>query len=438
MNLETKLDLLMALAMDDREGLPDGAAGHGARPGDPPGSATAATLPPRLRHARGVGALRPLNLRGLRLRGGGRMSLMRVLMTNACSFNCHYCPMRRDRNLPRTLLKPEELVRIFLEARRRRWCRGLFVTTGIPGRPVKVMDDLITALELLRLKHGFRGYVHVKMVPGGEPAQIERLTSLASRVSINLETPCGASLLQIAPEKRWETTLASLEAARLLVVREWAEEADGKTRDYGLPNGGSGMTMQFVVGATSDSDHTVLGKVTELYRGGGIHHSHFSAFRPIRETPMEDRRAAPALREHRLYQADYLLRTYGFRKEELVFDDTGNLPLPLDPKASWALAHPERFPVEVRTASYEDLLRVPGIGHETARKIVDERPGTSFRGLADLRKLGVITKRAAGFLTLAGRRLATVRWAEQLGFWRPEDEVGAYQFVYDVSPGTFR
>jgi predicted DNA-binding helix-hairpin-helix protein len=419
MNLEKKLDLLMALAADDREGRPDG-------------------VPPRLRNTKRVGALRPVNIRGLRLRGGGQMSLMRVLMTNACSFNCHYCPMRRDRNLPRTLLKPEELVRIFLEAHRRRWCRGLFVTTGIPGRPVKVMDDLITALELLREKHRFKGYIHVKMVPGGEPAQIERLTCLASRVSINLETPCGASLLQIAPEKRFETTLASLEAARAQVVRSWVEEADGKQRDYAHPGGASGMTMQFVVGATPDSDRTVLGKVTELYAGGGIHHAHFSAFRPIRETPMEEHRAAPALREHRLYQTDYLLRTYGFRADELVFDGSGNLPLALDPKTAWALANPERFPVEVGTASYEELLRVPGIGHETARKLVDERPRTAFRGLADLRRIGVITKRAAGFLTLAGRRLQTVRWAEQLGFWRPEDEVGAYQFVYDVSPGTFR
>ncbi len=438
MNLEKKLDLLMGLAVDDREGRPDGAALSARQTLGASPSGSRGGVPPRLRHTKRVGALRPLNIRSLRMRGGGQMSLMRVLMTNACSFNCHYCPMRRDRNLPRTLLKPEELVRIFLEAYRRGWCRGLFVTTGIPGRPVKVMDDLITALELLREKHRFKGYIHVKMVPGGEPAQIERLTCLASRVSINLETPCGASLLQIAPEKRFETTLASLEAARAQVVRSWAEEADGKQRDYTHPGGASGMTMQFVVGATPDSDRAVLGKVTQLYAGGGMHHAHFSAFRPIRETPMEEHRAAPALREHRLYQTDYLLRTYGFRADELVFDGSGNLPLALDPKTAWALANPERFPVEVRTASYEELLRVPGIGHETARKLVDERPRTAFRGLADLRKIGVITKRAAGFLTLAGRRLQTVRWAEQLGFWRPEDEVGAYQFVYDVSPGTFR
>ena len=198
------------------------------------------------------------------------------------------------------------------------------------------------------------------------------------------------------------------------------------------------MTMQFVVGATDDSDQDVLGRVTSLYAGGGIHHAHFSAFRPIRDTPLEERRAAPALREHRLYQADYLLRAYGFAPDEIVFDGLGNLPLEREPKMVWALAHPASFPVEVRTAGYEELVRVPGIGPVSARRIVEERGRTTLGGLADLRQLGVLTSRAAGFLTLGGRRLRSVRWAEQLGFWRPEDEVGAYQYVYEVSPGTFR
>src|SRR5919112_1551825 len=166
LDLEQKLDLLMSLATDDREGLP-----------------------PRLQHTKDVGALRPLNIRSLRPLPGTRMSLLRILMTNACSYNCHYCPMRRDRPMPRTLLKPEELVRIFLEAHRRGWCSGLFLTTGIPGRPVKVMDDLITVLELLRVKHRFAGYIHVKIIPGAESPQVDRITALATRVSVNLEAP---------------------------------------------------------------------------------------------------------------------------------------------------------------------------------------------------------------------------------------------------------
>jgi predicted DNA-binding helix-hairpin-helix protein len=415
LTLEQKLALLTDLATDDREGPP----------------------PPRLRNTKSVGALRPLNIRQVRV-GRWKTSLLRILMTNACSYNCHYCPMRRDRNMPRTLLKPEELVKIFLAARAKGWCEGLFITTGIPGRPTKVIDDLITVLELLRVKHGFAGYVHVKMPPGGDPAQIERLTALASRVSINLETPCGQTLEQIAPEKKLDETLVSLERSRTLVNFARELERDGRRRDPLAPGGVAGMTMQFVVGATRDDDRSIVGKVTSLYAGGGIHHAHFSAFRPIRDTPMENTKATPALREQRLYQVDYLLRQYGFAPGEIVYDGGGNLPLTADPKCAWALAHPTAFPVEVTTADYETLVRVPGIGPLSARRIVAERHTAVLRGLADLKKLGVITKRAAGFVTLRGRRLLSLRWTEQLGIWRPEDEIGAYHRVYEVSPGTFR
>jgi predicted DNA-binding helix-hairpin-helix protein len=413
LSLDEKLAVLMGMATDDYDG---------------------AGLPPRLRHTRSVGALRPLNIRNVRA-GKTRRSLLRILMTNACSFNCHYCPMRRDREMPRTLLKPHELVRIFLGARERGWCDGLFITTGIPGRPVKVIDDLITVLELLRVRHRFGGYVHVKMPPGGEPAQIERLTALCSRVSINLETPCGATLAQIAPDKSLSTTLVSLERVRRQVNTAREAERDGRPRDVRRPDGTAGMTMQFVVGATADDDRAILDRVTSLYAGGGIHHAHFSAFRPIRDTPMEGVRATPALREHRLYQADYLLRQYGFAPGEVVFAADGNLPLAHDPKVAWALAHPERFPVEVRTAPVEELVRVPGIGPESARKLAGNR---EVRNLQDLRRLGVVTGRAAGFITLGGRRLTRERWGEQLAFWRAEEEVGVRERVYEVSPGTFR
>ena len=153
---------------------------------------------------------------------------------------------------------------------------------------------------------------------------------------------------------------------------------------------------------------------------------------------MEGAPPAPALREHRLYQVDYLLRGYGFGTEEVVFEPSGNLPLEMDPKSAWALAHPEQFPVEVRTAGPEELMRVPGIGPVSARRIVGQRIGTTLRSLRDLRKLGVVTTRAAGFLTLGGRRLQSARWTQQLGFWAPEEEVGAHHMVYQVSPGTFR
>jgi predicted DNA-binding helix-hairpin-helix protein len=422
LELSEKLEILMSLAAEDREGPP----GAEQRP-----------LPPRLRHAGDAGALRPLNIRVLR--GNGRpMRLLRILMTNACALNCHYCPMRRDRAMRRTLLKPEELVRIFLGALRRDWCEGLFITTGIPARPEKVTDDLIAVLELLRNRHRFAGYIHVKLVPGAEEAQIERITALATRVSVNLEAACGDTLSRIAPEKVLANTLVTLERARRVVVNAKAEERAGRPRDGRRPGGVAGMTMQFVVGATPDSDRTIMDRVTSLYAGGGIHHAHFSAFRPIRDTPLEDAPATPALREHRLYQADWLVRDYGFEPNEVVYEENGNLPLAVDPKAAWALAHPELFPVEVRTASLEQLLRVPGIGPRSARRIVDTRGSTVLRGLTDLRQFGVVTSRAGGFLTLGGRRLHAVRWSQQLALWKPEAEAGARHEVYEFSPGTFR
>lgn len=414
-DLEHKLQVLMSLATEDREGLP-----------------------PRLRNAGSTGSLQPLNIRTLAPLPGTRMRLLRILMTNACSYNCHYCPMRRDREMPRTLLKPEELVRIFLGARARGWCDGLFITTGIPGRPVKVVGEVIQVLELLRERHGYTGYIHVKLVAGAEEAQIERLTSLANRVSLNLETPCGATLATIAPEKDLALSFRDLDRVRALVSAERAERTQGKSPDPLRPVGASGITTQFVVGATPDADRAILETVAQLHRGGEVHHVHFSAFRPIVDTPMEHVAAAPALREQRLYQAEYLLRDYDFRPDEIVFRPDGNLPLARDPKAAWALEHPERFPVEITTASFESLLRVPGIGRVSAGRLVRERRHMVLRGAGDLRKMGVRSSQAAGFLTLRGKRLQCDRWVEQLGIWSAEEEAGVPHRTYQVSPGTFR
>jgi predicted DNA-binding helix-hairpin-helix protein len=331
MSLDRKIELLMSLAGDDRDASPSMAL-------------PSTQLPPRLRHANEVGALRPLNFRTVRTGRGRRTTLLRILMTNACSYNCHYCPMRRDRNMPRALLKPQELVRIFLAARARGWCEGLFITTGIPGRPVKVMDDLIQVLELLRHRHRFGGYIHVKILAGAEPSQVERITSLATRISINLEAPCGETLSTIAPEKSYDATMTTLNGARSLVILERQQLADGKPRDALHPGGVAGLTTQFVVGATPDTDRSIVTRVAELYAKGGVHHVHFSAFRPISNTPLESRAATPALREHRLYQTDYLFRYYGFAASEVIYEKDGNLPLGVDPKVAWALAHPECFP----------------------------------------------------------------------------------------------
>src|SRR5690606_40552802 len=177
-----------------------------------------------------------------------------------------------------------------------------------------------------------------------------------------------------------DSALATLELARTRITQNREEHRAGRPRDPLRPGGVAGMTMQFVVGATSDTDADILGRVTDIYAGGGMHHSQFSAFRPISETPMEATLATPALREHRLYQADHLLRDYGFSRDEVVFGADGNLPLSHDPKTAWALANPDRFPVEIRTASREALARVPGIGPVSARRIVAERSAVAYGG----------------------------------------------------------
>ena len=260
---------------------------------------------------------------------------------------------------------------------------------------------------------------------------------------MNLETPCSATLTPIAPEKTFETTLVTLRRAQSqgCVRRTSEERARTAMRDACLhPNGVAGMTTQFVIGANpghGQDDHRQ--DEPDLYAAGGVHHAQqFSAFRPIRETPMENVRATPAVREHRLYQADHLLRRYGYTRDELVFDGAGNLPLSYDPKVAWALSRRDLFPLDIARASYAELLRVPGLGPIVAKRIVHERRKTAIRGLSDLRRMGAVVSRAAGFLTLNGRQLGADRWLEQLALWTPEEDAGARTRAYEFSPGTFR
>jgi predicted DNA-binding helix-hairpin-helix protein len=371
-------------------------------------------------------ALRPINIRPLR-HGGRTFRIFRILLTNACVFNCAYCPLRRDRDLPRVEVPPERLAQVFLTAYRRGWADGLFVTSGIPLSPRDTVDRLIRLLEFLRLREGYRGYIHVKVMAGADEAQLQRVVALADRVSLNLEAPCPDVLRRIAPQKHFGRALQTL-----VDLRRWADAL----RAAGRPALRAGITTQFVVGAADDTDRQILLCVDGLYRDGILHHAHFSAFRPIRDTPLEDRPETPSLREHRLYQADYLLRYYGFRLDEVVFDPRGNLPLDVDPKTAWALAHPERFPVEVLTADRETLLRVPGIGPKTAERLLEARKTGILRDARDLATLGVRIHEAAGFLTLWGRRLAEARYLKSQAL--VDATVRTRRRLYEFSPGTFR
>jgi predicted DNA-binding helix-hairpin-helix protein len=381
MDRRQRLAILSEAGMADREhGLPRGLAA----PGDP------------------VGITR------VRLPGGGSTNIMRVMQTNACSLSCGYCPTFCGGKVRRTALAPEEVALTFMEAHRAGLAHGLFLTSGVPGRPARAMDRMLAAVERLRTREGFRGYVHIKLLPGAEAAQVEAAARLANRVSVNLEAPGDGYVRRLAGEKDFSgDLLPKLElAGRLLRTAR----QEGGRRDV-RP---AGTTTQFVVGASGEKDREILGLVARLEREELLHHAHFSAFQPVVGTPMEGEAPTPAVRELRLYQAEHLLRQYAFSFEELPFEADGNLPLDHDPKTALALRHPEPFPLDVATAPYELLLRVPGIGPGAALTLVGARRGSVLRGSEDLRRMGVDTVRAGYFLTLRGHRLAPAPPAHQL------------------------
>jgi predicted DNA-binding helix-hairpin-helix protein len=390
------------------------------------------TAVPRPHRPARVGA-RPLasvGIAAVRVPGGGSTNLMRVMQTNACSLSCGYCPTFCGGNVPRATISPEETARTFMDVHRRGLAQGLFLTSGVPGRPHRATDRMLATLDLLRRREGFTGYVHLKLLPGAEPAQVDEAARLATRISVNLEAPTDAHVRRLAREKDITgDLLPKLErAARQLALRR--REPDG------LP--AAGTTTQFVVGAAGERDREILDLVARLERQRLLHHAHFSAFQPVAGTPLEHLPATPAARELRLYQAEHLLRQYGFTAGELAFQADGNLALEVDPKTAWARAHPERFPLEVTRAPYEALLRVPGLGPATARRLVEERGRTVLRGTDDLRRAGVDTVRAAFYLSLRGRRLAGSPLPEQLRLFAPGGHLTQAPYRTPVPPCAYR
>src|SRR5262245_6126723 len=309
----------------------------------------------------------PVGVTRVRLPGGGSTRLMRVMQTNACSLSCGYCPTYCGGKVKRTALAPEEVASTFMDLHRAGSADGLFLTSGVPGKAHRAMDRMLASVEILRRRHGYRGYVHLKLLPGAERAQIEAACGLANRVSVNLEAPTAGHVRFLSREKDLTgDLLPALEVAGRYALEAQREPIPGQIRP-------AGTTTQFVVGAAGESDRQILGLVAGLEARRLLHHAHFSAFQPVVGTPMEGARPTPPVRELRLYQAEHLLRQYGFRYDDLVFEADGNLPLDRDPKIAWALAHPEVFPVEIGSAPYELLLRVPGIGPRSAHVLVAER-----------------------------------------------------------------
>jgi len=339
----------------------------------------------------GKGRFLPGGIHVSRVGGGRTVKLLKVLQTNVCEFDCFYCEHRASRDVPRTYVSPDELARTFMQLHRARLVEGLFLSSGITKKVDTMQERIVQTAEILRRRYRFRGYIHLKIMPGSSPAAVERTVQLADRVSLNLEAPTPKHLSRLSSKKEFLDGILS----RMVWINRITQEQPGLAR--------AGQITQFVVGAAGESDLDLLQTTDRLYREIKLRRAYFSAFSPIPGTPLDHVPPAPLLRQHRLYQADWLLRFYGFSADELAFDERGLLPLAADPKLAWALRHPEFFPLELSAAPAEMLLRVPGIGPLSARRIVDARRTTAITDLKQLTRLGVVAKRAAPFLLFGGR-----------------------------------
>lgn len=319
---------------------------------------------------------------------GECFNLFKVLQSNLCKNDCFYCANRKSRNCLRRTSSPEQLARLFLEYYHKGWVKGLFLSSGIYPSANAAQEKMLQTILLLRKRYQYKGYIHFKILPGADLGFIAEAGQLADRLSINLEASRQSFLKDLSPNKDYNNDLA----LRLKKISEFHQEHKLK----------SGVTTQLVVGASKEKDKQILGLSEILYRKYNLRRVYYSGFVPIAYTPLESHPPSPQLREVRLYQADFLIHRYGFTSAELIFED-GDLNLECDPKLNWALHHSDRFPIEINNASAEELLRIPGIGRISARRIVATRQKTKLRDLKTLQKLGAVTRRARNFITLSGK-----------------------------------
>ncbi len=330
------------------------------------------------------------------LPNGQRITLLKSLLTSACERNCYYCPFRAGRDTRRETFKPEEYARTFINLYRAGLVEGSFLSSGIIGGGVRTQDQLLDTADILR-RMGYTGYLHLKIMPGAERDQVLRAMQLADRLSINLEAPNSQRLERLAPGK--------LFTEELIRPLRWVEEIRrSQPGHHGWNQRWPSTVTQFVVGGADESDVELLKTSEYLYRALRLSRAYYSPFTPVTNTPLENHPATHPLREHRLYQASFLLRDYGFSVEELAFDVQGNLPLQSDPKHAWAMAHLSQAPLEINRASRKDLLRIPGIGPKAADTIIRLRRQERLRSLDALAHAGIQAQKAAPFILLDGRR----------------------------------
>lgn len=381
---------------------------------------------------------------------GRCISLLKVLFTNKCAYDCEYCVNRRSNDFPRASFEPEELAKLTIEFYRRNYIEGLFLSSAVEKSPDYTAERILECLQLLRYKYGFAGYIHAKIIPGVSPEILHRIGLVADRLSVNIEMPNSESLARFAPQKKPKQIFAPMKQITNSLIERNALVGPGtmfKGRDINsqdnylgaggrISQGGmnmheemtlpvigrrrkesfapAGQTTQMIIGAGGETDRAILTTGENLYHTFKMKRVYYSAYVPVVESPiLPDRTTAPPLtREHRIYQADWLLRFYGFSVSELFAGGGENLDPDLDPKVTWALRNLDKFPIEVNKAPYEMLMRIPGIGSVSAKRIVRQRRVSAVK-FEDLKKMGVVVKRAKYFLTCSGRYYGDRRFEQE-------------------------
>jgi len=331
------------------------------------------------------------------LPNGQRISLLKTLLSSVCERNCYYCPFRAGRDFKRATFIPDEFAKLFMYIHRIGKVQGIFLSSGVLGGGIKTQDKLLDTAIILREKYNYKGYLHLKIMPGATRNQVEEAMLHADRISINLEAPNSKRLAHLAPNKNFKE--------ELLEPIIWANEIrQNQTPQRAWKGTWPSTVTQFVVGGADESDIELLITTENLFRHMGLSRVYYSGFNPVPDTPFEEKSPTPPIRQNRLYQASFLMRDYGFSMDELPFSEYGNLPLDVDPKLAWARLNLRDQPIEVNTASKEQLLRVPGIGPIGAQRILSIRRDNKICSLSTLSRLGVQASKVADFILLDGKR----------------------------------
>jgi len=333
------------------------------------------------------------------LPNGKRISLLKTLLTSVCERDCFYCPFRQGRDFRRATFTPDEFAKVFMFMHNKGMVEGIFLSSGVINGGVYTQDKILATAEILRQKHNFQGYLHLKVMPGVEKAQVEEAMLLADRVSVNLEAPNTKRLQMLAPHKEF--------TEELLQPLKWADQIRQERVPHKAWKGTWPSTVtQFVVGGADESDLELLATTEQLHQNLGLARAYFSGFNPIEDTPLESKTPTPLIRQNRLYQESFLIRDYGFNLEEMPFEDEGNLPLEQDPKLAWAQRNLNGKPIEINSAPKEELLRVPGIGPKGVDSILAARRQLKLRDLSQLTKLGIFARKAAPYILMDGHQPA--------------------------------